>query len=178
MEKKTLISIVIAIIFLSSSIVGLLEIFFFSPPQVTTTIQNFIISNATTFADVSFTGNFLINKVNSSLLGVLKSLQQNGSVEFFNVIGNQVVGKAKDARALRNTNASVEVVLSFSEPVEFYWLGNNFFVDPSNFKETTTYVPISSIDFSKQPPRIKVLILAQISKNLSVISYQVSPFQT
>ena len=172
-----MISIIIALIFLSSSIVGLIQIFFFSP-YTTTTIQNFIISNATAFADVSFTGNFLINKVNSSLLEILKNLQQNGSVEFFNVVGNQIIGKAKDIKALKSINASVEVILSFSQPVGFYWYGNTFFVDPSNFKETTTYVPISSIDFSQQPPKVKVLILAQILKNLSVISYSVSPSHT
>jgi hypothetical protein len=177
MEKKVLISIVIAVIFFGSSLVGLVEIFFYSP-VTTTTIQNFIISNATTFADVSFTGNFLIKNANSSLLEFVEELQKNGSIEYFNFVNGQIIGKAKDVEALKATNASVEAILSFSQPIEFFWYGSGFSVAPNNFKETTTFIPISMVDFSQHQPKVKVFILAQFSRNLSVISYSISLFQT
>ena len=177
MEKKLLISIAIAVIFLGSSLVGLIELFFFSQPT-TTTIQDFIISNATTFADVSFTGNFLIKNANSSLLKLVEELQKNGSVEYYNFVNGQIIGKAKNIEALKATNASVEAILSFSKPIQFFWYKGNLSIAPDSFKEATTFIPISLINFSQQKPEVKVSILAQISKNLSVISYSISLFQT
>jgi len=177
MEKKVLISIIIGVIFIGSSLVGLLQLFFSSPVAVTTTIPGSIISNATTFADVSFTGSFSIKNANSSLVEFVKKLQENGSVEFFNYVNGQIFGKANDIKALKSTNASVEVILSFSQPIEFRWYGGNFTVPPKNLKEATIFVPISSIDFSQQQPEVKVYILAQISKNLSIFSYSISPLQ-
>jgi len=112
------------------------------------------------------------------LLEFVEELQKNGSIEYFNFVNGQIIGKAKDVEALKATNASVEAILSFSQPIEFFWYGSGFSVAPNNFKETTTFIPISMVDFSQHQPKVKVFILAQFSRNLSVISYSISLFQT
>jgi hypothetical protein len=175
MNKKMIISIVVGIIFLGTSLIGLFQ-FFSLPTSLNKNQTPFIFSNATALANLYFSGNFIIYNANKQTLNIVQELQKNSTITYFNIINSQIVGKIKPANieVLKKFNTSVEATINFSEPIEFFWYNRSFYIDPKNFQPITTYIPINSINFSLNPPRAKMSILASFSRNLSVISYTVS----
>ncbi|MGB9703250.1 MAG: hypothetical protein ACP5HJ_00370 [Candidatus Micrarchaeia archaeon] len=175
MNKKMIISIVVGMIFLGASLIGLFQ--FLSLPASSNKNQTpFIFSNATALANLYFSGNFIIYNTNNQTLNTVEELQKNSTIIYFNIVNSQIIGKIKPANieVLKKFNASVEATINFSEPIEFFWYNTNFYIDPKNFQPITTYIPINFINFSSNPPKAKMSILASFSRNLSVVSYTIS----
>lgn len=174
---KKLISIIIGVIFLGSSVIAILT--FPSSPLSQQQASN-IFSNASATAFVDFTGNFIIYAPPESAQNVtayLQGLQKNGTKLYFNYVSGQVFGfiDPKEINKLSSFNTSVEARLLFYDKIHFVRYGGYFDVNPAYFNRSIILLGLNKISFIAGRPTANVVILAQFSKNSSVLSYSIIP---